>query len=225
MKTILLVGGSHGIGASILKQLCRDHKIINLSRTPPNPHPNVSHYSYDVTKDDLPSFERLEGMVYCPGSIRLKPIKRLSLDEFRQDFELNVMGAVRIIQAYIDILKVNNASVVLFSTVAAKMGMPFHGSTATSKAAVEGLAKSLAAEFATQIRFNVIAPTLTDTPLASQLLSNEKKKEMMKQRHPLKRYLEAQEVARLATYLLSEQSASISGQVLQMDAGLVTVKV
>jgi NAD(P)-dependent dehydrogenase (short-subunit alcohol dehydrogenase family) len=135
-----------------------------------------------------------------------------------------VISAVKVIQKYVKLLKTNNGSVVLFSTVATKMGMPFHSSVAASKSAVEGLAKSLAAEYAASIRFNVIAPTVTDTTLAARLLRNDKQKEVMKDRHPLKTYLEGSDVASLASYLLSNKSKAISGQVFPIDAGIVSLK-
>jgi 3-oxoacyl-[acyl-carrier protein] reductase len=143
---------------------------------------------------------------------------------FKTVFSINVLGAIKVIKKYEKALINNSGSVVLFSTVATQLGMPFHASIAASKAAVEGLAKSLAAEYATKIRFNVIAPTVTNTPLAASLLRNDKQKETMKERHPLKKYLEASEVASLAKYLLSDKSKSMSGQVFPMDAGIVSLK-
>lgn len=224
MKTILVVGGSSGIGKAIIEALKDTHKIINFSRNKIECNINTTHYSLDVLNGELPDLKLLDGIVYCPGSINLKPISRLKLNDFREDFEINVISAVRIIQKYINLLKENNGSVLLFSTVATKMGMPFHASVSASKSAVEGLAKSLAAEYATKVRFNVIAPTITNTPLASRLLRNDKQKEIMKERHPLKTYLEASEVASLALYLLSNQSKSISGQVFPIDGGLISLK-
>jgi NAD(P)-dependent dehydrogenase (short-subunit alcohol dehydrogenase family) len=225
MKTILVVGGSKGIGNAIINQLKDTHKVINFSRSEAESHPNITNYSVDITKDELPDLnEDIHGLVYCPGSINLKPVNRLSLDDFRNDFEINVIGAVKVIQKYINQLKNNDASVVLFSTVATKLGMPFHASVAASKSAVEGLAKSLAGEFATKVRFNCIAPTVTDTTLAEKLLRNEKQKENMENRHPLKKYLKADEVANLAHYLLSDKSSAISGQVFPIDAGIVSLK-
>lgn len=226
MKTILIIGGSKGIGNALLKILIENHKIINISRTVPEiTHENLTNYSLDVTEDELPIIDSLDGIVYCPGSINLKPISRLSLDDFRQDFKINVLGAVRVIQFYLKNLQSNDsASVVLFSTVASKMGMPFHASIAASKSAVEGLTMSLAAEFATKIRFNAIAPTVTNTTLAEKLLRNDKMIENIKNRHPYKKYLEPTEVAHLAEYLLSDKSSAISGQVFPIDAGIVTVK-
>jgi len=227
MKTIIVVGGSKGIGNAIVTSLLSSYNVINISRTAPEQtHQNLTHYGCDVINDELPDIESVDGLVYCPGSINLKPIKRLSLDDFKADFEINVLGAVKAIQKYLPVLKNGNKpSIVLFSTVAAKLGMPFHASIAASKSAVEGLAKSLGAELAPTIRVNAIAPTVTDTELASKLLRNERMIENMNERHPLKRYLQPQEVADMAEFLISEKAASISGQVFQMDCGIVSFKI
>ncbi|MBE7629904.1 MULTISPECIES: SDR family NAD(P)-dependent oxidoreductase [Tenacibaculum] len=224
MKTIVVVGGSSGIGKAIVNKLKDTHKIINISRTAPEEHENVTHYSCDVLNDELPVLKDINGLVYCPGSINLKSFTRLKVADFKTDFEINVVGAINTLKAYETSLAKNNGSVVLFSTVASALGMPFHASIATSKSAVEGLTKSLAAEYATKIRFNAIAPTVTDTPLAKRLLRNEKQQESMQDRHPLKKYLTPQEVAGLASYLLSEDASSITGQIIPMDAGIVSVK-
>jgi NAD(P)-dependent dehydrogenase (short-subunit alcohol dehydrogenase family) len=227
MNTIIVVGGSKGIGNAIVTSLLSSYKVVNISRTAPEQtHENLTHYGCDVINDELPDLESVDGLVYCPGSINLKPIKRLSLDDFKADFEINVLGAVKTIQKYLPALKNGNKpSIVLFSTVAAKLGMPFHASVAASKSAVEGLTKSLGAELAPTIRVNAIAPTVTDTELASKLLRNERMIENMNERHPLKRYLQPQEVAAMAEFLLSEKAASLSGQVFEMDCGIVSFKI
>ncbi len=225
MKTIIVVGGSSGIGKAIVTKLKESHNIINISRTAPEEHINVKHYSCDILKDELPPLDEVHGLVYCPGSINLKSFTRLKVTDFKDDFEINVVGAIKALKAYDSTLAKNSGSVVLFSTVASFLGMPFHASIATSKSAVEGLTKSLAAEYATKIRFNAIAPTVTDTPLAARLLRNEKQQESMQDRHPLKKYLKPEEVASLACYLLSEDASSITGQIIPLDAGIVSVKI
>lgn len=227
MGKYIVVGGSRGIGNAIVENLLSSHDVVNISRTnPTNQSSNLEHYSCDVLTDALPDIESADGLIYCPGSINLKPINRLSVDDFKEDFNINVIGAVKAVQKYLPALKNGtNPSVVLFSTVASDMGMPFHASVAASKSAVEGLTKSLGAELAPTIRVNAIAPTVTDTELASKLLRNERQVEGMKERHPLKRFLQPQEVADMATFLLSEKAQSLSGQVFKMDCGITSLKI
>ena len=227
MKNIVIVGGSKGIGNAILLQQLETNQVHNISRNAPDiSHPNLKHYAVDVLKEPLPDIENIDTLIYCPGSINLKPIGSLSIDDFRNDFEINVIGAVKTIQKYLPVLKKGtNPSIVLFSTVAAKLGMPFHASIATAKAGVEGLVKSLGAELASVIRINAIAPTITETSLAAGILRNDRMKENMVERHPMKGYLKPEEVASMANYLISDQAKSISGQVFEMDYGIVTFKI
>ena len=226
MKKILVIGGSKGIGKAIIASLIEKNNIINLSRTPPSlAHENLTHYNCDILTDELPQLDAVDTLIYCPGSINLKPISRLKLDDFRADFEINVVGAVKAIQQYLPLLKRGNTpSILLFSTVASKLGMPYHASVAAAKSGVEGLVKSLGAELAPTIRVNAIAPTVTDTDLASKLLRNERMIESITERHPLKKFLNPAEVADMATFLTSESASSISGQIFQMDCGIVSFK-
>ncbi|WP_040253639.1 SDR family NAD(P)-dependent oxidoreductase [Psychroserpens mesophilus] len=227
MKTYIVIGGSRGIGKAIVETLLKNHKVVNISRTPPEiSHENLTHYACDVLKDELPDVTEADGLVYCPGSINLKPIGRFSLEEFREDYEINVIGAVKAIQNYLNVIKNGeNPSIVLFSTVAAKLGMPFHASVAAAKSGVEGLVKSLGAELATTLRINAIAPTVTNTDLAAKLLRNDKMIENITERHPMKKFLQPEDVAGMAEFLLSEKSNSISGQIFEMDCGIVTFKI
>ncbi|SDS15040.1 NAD(P)-dependent dehydrogenase, short-chain alcohol dehydrogenase family [Formosa sp. Hel1_31_208] len=227
MKTYIIIGGSKGIGNAILSTLLEHHNVINLSRTPPKQaHANLTHYDCDILVDELPDIDAADGLVYCPGSINLKPIGRFSLEDFRLDYEINVIGAVKAIQKYLSVIKNgNDPSIVLFSTVAAKLGMPFHASIAAAKSGVEGLVKSLGAELATTLRINAIAPTVTNTDLASKLLRNDKMIENITERHPMKKFLQPEDVAGMAEFLLSEKSSSISGQVFEMDCGIVSFKI
>jgi 3-oxoacyl-[acyl-carrier protein] reductase len=227
MKNIVIIGGSKGIGSAILLQQLEKNLVYNISRNAPEiTHPNLKHYSLDVLKDALPEIEAVDTLIYCPGSINLKPIGSLSIDDFRNDFEINVIGAIKAIQKYLPVLrKGTNPSIVLFSTVAAKLGMPFHASIATAKAGIEGLVKSLGAELASVVRINAIAPTITETTLAAGILRNDRMKENMVERHPMKGYLKPEEVANMANFLISENAKSISGQVFEMDYGIVTFKI
>lgn len=227
MKTVIVIGGSKGIGNAIVSNLLSNNKVINISRTAPEQaHENLTHISCNVVEDELPEIDSADSLIYCPGSINLKPISRLSMDDFKNDFEINVLGAVKAIQKYLPILKKNDKpSILLFSTVAAKLGMPYHASIAASKSGVEGLVKSLGAELAPNVRVNAIAPTVTDTQLASKLLRNEKMIDAITERHPLKKFLNPQEVAEMAVFLISDKAASLSGQVIEMDCGIVSFKI
>jgi len=227
MKTIVVIGGSKGIGNAIVSNLLANNKVINISRTAPEQtHENLTHISCNVLEDELPEIETVDSLIYCPGSINLKPISRLSIDDFKSDFEINVLGAVKAIQKYLPSLKKNEKpSILLFSTVAAKLGMPFHASVAASKAGVEGFVKSLGAELAPTVRVHAIAPTVTDTQLASKLLRNEKMIDAITERHPLKKFLNPQEVAKMALFLISDNAASLSGQIFEMDCGIVSFKI
>ncbi|RXP61919.1 SDR family oxidoreductase [Lutibacter sp. HS1-25] len=227
MKTIVIIGGSKGIGEAILINQLDSHKVVNISRSKPSIiHKNLVHYNCDILSDELPDLDEVDSLIYCPGSINLKPFSRFKIADFQYDFEINFLGAVKAIQKYLPKLKdANNASILLFSTVATKLGMPFHTSIASSKSAVEGLVKSLGAELAPKIRINAIAPTITDTSLAEKLLRNDAMKETITERHPLKKYLIPQEVAAMADFLISQQSGSMSGQIITLDCGIVTFKI
>ncbi|WP_378174622.1 SDR family NAD(P)-dependent oxidoreductase [Aquimarina sp. SS2-1] len=229
-KNILLIGGSHGIGFEIALKLYKNHNIYIASRTSENlGNLEVTHIPYDASTDEIDTTklpDQLDGFVYCPGSINLKPFKMLSPDAFQEDMQINFMFLIKIMHSILPQLKNSEqASLVFFSTVAVKVGMPFHTSVAAAKGAIEGFAKALAAEYAPKFRVNVIAPSLTDTPLAERLLGNEKKREKMDERHPLKRVGEAEDIANIAKFLLSDESSWITGQVLGVDGGMSTLNV
>jgi NAD(P)-dependent dehydrogenase (short-subunit alcohol dehydrogenase family) len=227
-KNILLIGGSHGIGLATARILAPDHNIIIASRTSDNLEDiHARHLQFDVTKDkieDLDLPDNIDGLVYFPGSINLKPFKMLKPEAFEEEMQLNFISLVKVVQGLLPKLKKSEqASLVFFSTVAVKVGMPFHTSVAAAKGAIEGFSKALAAEYAPTFRVNVIAPSLTDTPLAEKLLSSEEKKKKMNERHPLKRVGEAEDIANLVVFLLSEKSAWMTGQTLGLDGGLSTI--
>jgi 3-oxoacyl-[acyl-carrier protein] reductase len=228
-KSILIVGGSSGIGLALATQLASKNKVFVASRSSEAiQHLDVEHIVYDATQDELDTSklpEVLHGFVYCPGSINLRPFKGMKLEAFQSDFEINVIGAVRSLKAVLGHLNASgNAAVVFYSTVAVQTGMPFHSSVAASKGAIEGLTRSLAAEFAPHIRVNAIAPSLVDTPLASKFLNNEVKMEKANERHPLGRVGNANEIAQATAFLLGEESSWMTGRILQLDGGIGNLK-
>jgi NAD(P)-dependent dehydrogenase (short-subunit alcohol dehydrogenase family) len=230
MKNILLIGGSYGIGLAIGKELQFENKVFIASRTNENiADLHVTHIPFDATTDTLDTSklpEIIDGLVYCPGSINLRPFKGLKPESFESDLQINFISLVKVIQTVLPNLTASNqSSIVLFSSVAASMGMPFHTSVAAAKGAIEGFAKALAAEYAPKIRVNVIAPSLTDTPLANKFLNSEEKKEKSAARNPMKKVGTSEDMAQMASFLLSEKSSWISGQIFHVDGGMSTLLV
>lgn len=226
--TILLLGGNSGIGLATAKLLQSEgHTLLAASRSSDQLQAlGIPVQPFDAEHPDpLDLPETLDGLIYLPGTITLKPFHRLTPEDFLKDFRINFLGAVHAIQQALPALKNSpQASIVLFSTVAVAQGMAFHASIASSKAAIEGLTKSLAAELAPKIRVNAIAPSLTDTPLAAQLLGSDAKMEASQKRHPLQAVGNPDDVARLAYFLLSPASSFITGQIHRPDGGLSSVR-
>lgn len=225
MKNILLIGGSKGIGLSLATTLSKTNNVYVAARSQGDlAGLNVTYIPFDASADTLdvctlPAV--LDGFVFCPGSINLRPFRGLKPEVFEQDLQINFIQMVKVLQTVLPNLSQSaQSSVVLFSSVAATMGMPFHTSVAAAKGAIEGFAKALAAEYAPKMRVNVIAPSLTDTPLADKFLNNDVKREKSAERHPLKRFGTADDIASMAAFLLSEQSSWMSGQVLHVDGGM-----
>jgi NAD(P)-dependent dehydrogenase (short-subunit alcohol dehydrogenase family) len=235
-RRVLVVGGSSGIGLQLSTELRAAGAEVHVWSRHSNrdlEKKGILHHVIDVSvpfdKDPPPVPEVLHGLVYCTGTIRLAPIQRLSEANFLEDFNINVLGAVRVIKVCLQPLvkagREGDASIVLFSTVASHLGMSFHASIAAAKSAVQGLAKSLAAELATKrVRVNVVSPSLTDTPLAGFLLDTDEKRSRSEQRHPLGRIGTPADITYAVRFLLSSQSSWMTGQVLPVDGGMSSVR-
>lgn len=223
----IVFGGSRGIGSVVVDGLVsQGHSVWSVSRSGKAAAGAVG-IAWDAVSDEVPPGlpSEIHGVVYAPGSINLKPFRGLKLDEFRADFELNAMGAVKALQACLPGMKLaGKASVVLFSTVAVQTGMSFHASIAMAKGAIEGLTRSLAAEWAPQIRVNAVAPSLVNTDLASRLLSTPEKVEASGKRHPLQRIGEPNDIASVVLFLLGDGSDWITGQVMAVDGGMGSLR-
>jgi NAD(P)-dependent dehydrogenase (short-subunit alcohol dehydrogenase family) len=228
-KNYLIIGASSGIGFALAQSFIEaGASVFTASRTQPDLR--STHITWDALSLDNQDFTSLpatiDGLAYCPGTINLKPFNRFTIEDFQKDFQINVLGAVNVIQAVLPKLKAaGNASVLLFSTVAVQTGMGFHASVATSKGAIEGLTRSLAAEYASsKIRFNAIAPSLTDTPLVKMLLSSPEKIDASNKRHPLGRIGTSADITAAAKLLLSDEGSWITGQILHIDGGIGNLK-
>jgi len=226
MKKILIVGASSGIGLALASRLKDRYEVVSLSRHPPPP--GISrHYAYDVLADkEPPELEGpLHGLVYCPGSVNLKPIRLLSHQDYKNDMEINFLGAVKVVRYYLPaLMQSGDASLIFFSSVAAGVGMAMHGSISAAKAALEGWTRTLAVELAPTVRANIIAPSLVQTPLTKRLTDSETRIKVAGDRHPLKRIGQPEEISALAAFLLSDEATWITGQVFHADGGLQSLR-
>jgi NAD(P)-dependent dehydrogenase (short-subunit alcohol dehydrogenase family) len=231
MANFLIVGISSGAGSALAKQLLSEgHQVYGTYYKTTPAIPGVSHLQHLDVMDDNLDFgflpEVIDGIAYCPGAIMLKPFSRVQPQDFINDYQLQLIGAVKVIHACLLKLKnAEHASVVLFSTVAVQTGFSFHTIVSSSKGALEGFTRSLAAELAPKIRVNCIAPSITDTRIAAALLASDEKKQSNAQRHPLKRIGRPEDIGNIAAFLLSEKSSWITGQIIHVDGGISTIKV
>ncbi len=230
MKNYLIIGGSSGIGKELVNLLEADHETVfatyhthELSSSNQTTYLPFNVLSDTLDTDKLP--EKIDGLVYCPGSINLKPFNSFSENDFLNDYKISFLGAMKTIQSVLPRLKkADQASIVLFSTVAVQSGFNFHSLVSSSKGAIEGFARALSAELAPNIRVNVVAPSLTDTPLAEKLLSNEQRRKVLSDQNPLKRVGTTTDIANAAHYLLSSKASYMTGQVIHVDGGMSIIK-
>lgn len=224
MKNYLIIGGSSGIGKATVELLeAAGHRVYStyLNNQLTSRSKNVSYHKLDVLEEiiKLDFIEgNLDGLVYCPGRINLKPFKAIKPQTFVEDYNLQVLGMIKVIKSALPILN-HGASIVCFSTVAVQMGFNFHSLVGSSKGAIEGLVTSLAAEFAPKYRVNAIAPSLVNTPMAASLLNTEEKIKLNGDRHPLKRVGAPTDIAKMTEFLLSDHTSWITGQILHVDGG------
>ena len=229
MANYVVIGGSSGIGAACVQQLLNSgHQVwATWNAHAPNADTKAQFTQWNVRSPEMPAFlpDQLDGVIYCPGSIQLKPFHRLTPDDFLAEYNLHVTGLVKTLQAaYPALRKSERAAVVAFSTVAVQHGFPMHSLVSSAKGAVEGLIRALAAEWAPQIRVNAIAPGLTDTPLSANLLGTEEKRQAHAQRYPLKRVGTVEDIAAAAVFLLSPESSWMTGEILHIDGGMSAIR-
>lgn len=228
MKHYVIVGASSGIGFELAKKLSTSNNITALSRSEKevNTLSNTTYYSVDISEEN-PNFpvldKPIDGLIYCPGTINLKPFRSLRAEDYLNEWNINFLGAVKTIKHFLPQLQqAENSSIVLFSTVAVQTGMAFHASIAAAKGAVEGLTRSLAAEFAPKVRVNAVAPSLTNTPLADKLINAEAKLKSAEDRHPLKKIGQPNDIANAVLYLLDANW--VTGQIISVDGGMSALR-
>ncbi len=225
----LIIGSSSQIATELMEELSiNQREMITISRSTEKPKFSKNHFSVDVTNFNaqLPEIEEpLKGLIYLPGTMNLKPFKNLKIENFTQDFNINFLGMVRCLEQYLPLLeKAESSSIVLMSTVAVQLGLAYHASISASKGAIEGFARAIAAEFAPKIRVNVIAPSLLETPLAKTILERDGQTELSMKRHPMQRIGSAKDVAKLAKFLITEDSSWITGQIHHIDGGMSNLR-
>lgn len=218
---ILLVGASSDISISLQNNFSSNYEFINLSSN--SDFSSIDNFNILDPATYL-EIDSIDGIVYFPGSINLKPFKRLSMDEFKKDYDINVLGVLNILKFYQSKLSIG-ASVVFISSVAASVGMPFHSSISMCKSSLEALARSLAAEWAPKVRVNCVAPSLVNTKLSERFFRNEKQQEQMNSRHPLNKTGNPEDISNAIEFLLSKKSSWVTGQILNIDGGISSLKI
>ena len=217
MARTLLIGANSTIAQALREN--SEREFLTFSRS-------EGTLNLDGDLSELDDVSDIDGLVYFPGTINLKPFTMLKEEDFLNDFKINVLGASKVVKKVINKLKeADGASVVFISSVAANIGLPFHASIGASKSALEGLARSLASEYASaKICFNVVAPSLTNTPMASNLLKTERQIEANEERNPMKQIGSADQIANSINFLLDAHNNWITGQTFPVDGGMSNLK-
>jgi|TARA_B110000003_G_scaffold10322_1_gene10542 NAD(P)-dependent dehydrogenase (short-subunit alcohol dehydrogenase family) len=218
---VLLVGASSDISMSLQNNFSSNYEFISLSSN--SDFSSIDNFNI-LDPSTFLEIDSIDGIVYFPGSINLKPFKRLSMDEFKKDYDINVLGLLNILKFYQSKLTID-ASVVFISSVAASVGMPFHSSISMCKSSLEALARSLAAEWAPKVRVNCVAPSLVNTKLSERFFRNEKQQEQMNSRHPLNKTGNPEDISNAIEFLLSKKSSWVTGQILNIDGGISSLKI
>ncbi|MAR22342.1 MAG: oxidoreductase [Euryarchaeota archaeon] len=218
---ILLIGSSSDIARFLVENSNSEFEFIELTSTPTLPN----QHQIDVQNEEsYPQIEgEINGLVYFPGSINLKPFSSLKLTDFQTDYEINVLGLIKTLKHYHKQFAMDS-SVVFISSVAASVGMPYHASISMFKSAIEGLCRSLAAEWSPKVRVNCIAPSVVQTKLSSRLFRTDTQVEQMNTRHPLQKVGQPKNISDAISFLLSDKSSWITGQTLHIDGGLSSLK-
>lgn len=230
MNNYIVIGGSSGIGKALCTLLAKKANVFAsyCKNKISSDSTNLTYFHYDVLSDETINFDlpdKIDGLIYCPGNISLKPFKRIKPEQFAADYNLQVIGAIKTVQHLLPkLLAAENPSILFFSTVAVQQGFTFHTQVSTSKGALEGLTRSLAAELAPKVRVNAIAPSLIDTPLAEKFLNTPEKRELSAKRHPLNKIGSPDNLAELSSFLVSDKASWITGQIIKADGGLSTIK-
>ena len=215
MKKIILIGSNSDISKALVFENSSEYNFVQISS---------STSSFNIlNKNTYPEHENIDGLVYFPGTINLKPFSNLTENDFKKDYEINVLGLINSLQFYHKSFN-QNASIVTISTIAANFGMPFHTSISMCKSSVEALTKSLAAEWAPKIRLNCIAPSLIATKMSERLINSELKKDNISKKHPLKKIGEISDISNIISFLLSEKSKWMTGQIIRVDGGLSNIR-
>ena len=203
----------------LIEKYSFNYNFISLSR-----NDNYSDYlKFDILDTlTFPDIDNLDGIIYFPGNINLKPFKRIKIEEFQNDYNINVVGLLNILKFYERSLN-DSASIVMFSSIAAKVGMPFHSSIAMSKAAITSLSRTLSAEWSPKIRLNTISPSLFSSTMSEVFLKDDNMIERMSNKHPLDRVGSVSDISSMINFLISDNSSWITGQDFSVDGGLSTI--